>query len=121
MPYTLSDTPATTAISFGPEPVLTLPAINGGKRLCIWRGWLSVWIFQRSFMSLTLSVVRIVSLRCQAVRWGSPPSVNQSALRGACAPGVVAVQAAAAQSARLAERNRRFISGLRQKTRAHLG
>ena len=40
---------------------------------------LSSLIFQSSFMSLTLAVVRIFSSFCQFVRFVSPPSVSQSA------------------------------------------
>ena len=74
--------PATTAISFGPSAVVTSLTISGGKRLCIWRGWLSSCSFQASFMFLTLSLVMSVSLRCQAFFCGSPPSVSQLALPG---------------------------------------
>src|SRR5262245_48387540 len=106
MPYTLSDTPATTAISFSPAGVLTLPAMSGGNRLCICRVWLSSLIFQSSFMSFTVVFVRMVSCRCHAVRCGSPPSVSQSAF-WVCARGT-----AIAPSASNTARHRRFISGL---------
>src|SRR6187551_3345828 len=86
------------AISLSPDGVLTLPAINGGNRLCICRDWLSVWIFHNNCTPLTLSFVRIVSLRCHDVRCASPPSVSQSAFRLACAPGTAVVHAAAAHN-----------------------
>ena len=104
----LSDTPATIAISFGPAAVVTLPAMSGGNSECIWRGWLATLTFHSSFMSLTLSLLRIVSLRCHAVRCGSPPSVSQSAFFGACAEGSIAHIAAAAMAAKPAS-TRRFM------------
>src|SRR2546428_1839737 len=106
----MSDTPATTAISLSPSRVLTLPAMSGGKRLCICRGWLSSLIFHSSFISFPLSFVRIVSFRCQAVRCGSPPSVSQSAF-WVCAPGA-AIHVAAAPYATIAPSHRRFMRAL---------
>src|SRR3982751_4058884 len=103
----LSETPATIAISFTPSAVATLPAISGGNSECICRGWLTSLIFQSSFMSLTFVLFRIVSLRCHAVRCGSPPSVNQSAFF-CCALGATIQVIAAASPARPAI-NRRVI------------
>ena len=59
--------------------MLTRPAISSGNSECIWRTSLSSLVFHSSFMSLTLSVLRIFSSFCQAVRWTLPPSVSQSA------------------------------------------
>src|SRR5437867_3925345 len=106
----LSETPATTATSLSPLGVLTLPAMSGGKRLCICRGWLSSLTFHSSFISFTLSFVRIVSFRCHAVRCGSPPSVSQSVF-WVCAPGA-AIHVAAAPYATIAASHRRFIRAL---------
>src|SRR6266545_7242920 len=106
----LSDTPATTAISFVPDAVATLLVISGGKSECICRGWLSNWVFHSSFMSLTFVLLRIVSLRCHAVRCGSPPSVSQSAFF-CCASGAT-VHAPAAPSATRPASNRRDIEVL---------
>src|SRR3989454_8740875 len=106
----LSETPATTAISFSPPGVRTLPAISGGKGLCICHGWLSSLIFHSSFISFTLPFVRLVSFRCHAVRCGSPPSVSQSAF-GVCAHGA-AIHGAAAANATTAASHRRYIEGL---------
>src|SRR5215217_5480967 len=88
-PYRLSEMPATTAISFGPSVVVTSLTINGGNRLCIWRGWLSSCSVQASFMFLTVSFLISVSLRCQAFFCGSPPSVSQLALPGVPCTGAV--------------------------------
>src|SRR5262245_39126922 len=103
----LSDTPATIAISFVPSAVVTFPAISGGNSECICRGSLFNLIFHSSFMSLTLDLFRIVSLRCHAVRCGSPPSVSQSAFF-CCALGVT-IQTIAAPSATRPASNRRVI------------
>src|SRR5262245_31363864 len=75
----LSETPVTLTICVGPLLVSTRPTTSAGNRLCIWRASLSSLIFQSSFMSLALAVVRIFSSCCQAVRCTLPPSVNQSA------------------------------------------
>src|SRR5215470_3947008 len=75
----LSETPVTITICLGPVLVSTPPTTSAGNKLCISRGWLSSLSFQRSFMSLTLAVVSVVSFCCQAVRCGLPPSVSQSA------------------------------------------
>jgi hypothetical protein len=91
MPYTLSETPAITAISLGPSFVATSLATSAGSRLCICLGSLSSRTFHASFIDLTLSVVMRRSFRCQAVRCGSPPSVNQCALPGVpCVSGICA-------------------------------
>src|SRR5947208_2959505 len=103
----LSDTPATIAISFTPSAVVTLPAISGGNSECICRGSFFSLIFHSSFMSLTFVLFRILSLRCHAVRCGSPPSVNQSAFF-CCAVGVTIEISAAPSPARPAS-NRRVI------------
>ena len=60
-------------------------------------------------MSLTLSFVRIVSLRCQDVRCGSPPSAIQSAFFRDCAPGMAVVQTATAHSTAADAQKVRFI------------
>src|SRR6266705_3655581 len=75
----LSETPVARAISLGPLLVVTWPAIKTGSSECVSRGMLSVLTFHSSFIFLTLSVVRIFSSFCHAVRCGLPPSVNQSA------------------------------------------
>src|SRR2546428_4250924 len=106
----LAEPPATTAISFSPPGVRTLPAISGGNRLCICRGWLSSLIFHSSFISFTLPFVRLFSFRCHAVRGGSPPSVSQSAF-GVCAYGA-ATHGAAAANATTAASHRRYIEVL---------
>src|SRR5215472_4463418 len=77
----LSDEPATMAICFGPDGVLALSTINGGNKECITFGSLSRWSFQSSLLFLTESTEKIFSSFCQAVRWGLPPSVSQSAAR----------------------------------------
>src|SRR5215831_6287060 len=74
----LSETPVAMAISFGPPLVVTRPTTSVGSIECISRGMLSVFTFHSNFMFLTFSVVRIFSSFCHAVRWGLPPSVNQS-------------------------------------------
>src|SRR5712671_4274152 len=53
--------------------------ISSGNSACICRGALSNFSFHRIFKLPTLSGRRIVSSRCQLVRWGLPPSVGQSA------------------------------------------
>src|SRR5579872_7098225 len=75
----LSDTPASIAICFTPERVLTRSTISGGNRECIWRGSLSRCSFQSSFMFFTVLTARIFSSFCQLFRCGPPASVNQSA------------------------------------------
>src|SRR5689334_25212330 len=87
----LSAVPATNASCLAPARVLTFSAINGGNSECISWGSLSSWSFQRIFRSLTLSLVRIFSSFCQAVRWGLAPSVNQSALQRDRHPSVAAI------------------------------
>src|SRR5262245_50970278 len=79
----LSETPATLAICFVPLAVVTFSTIRGGNSACIWRTSLSSLIFQSSFVSRTLDVVKIFSSFCQAVRCTFPPSVSQSALQEA--------------------------------------
>src|SRR5437762_11161438 len=84
----LSDDPATIATCLGPLDVFTRPTIRGGKSECITRGSLSSLIFHRSFMFLTLSVVRIFSSFCHAVRCGLPPSLSQSAPQARTPPSI---------------------------------
>src|SRR5829696_866066 len=85
--------------------------MSGGKRLCICLGLLSVCTVHSSFMFLTDAGLRMVSFFCQDVRCGSPPSVNQLALRGACAPGFTG-RNAAAHIARAAATTLRLINTL---------
>src|SRR5262249_46543042 len=75
----LSDTPVTTAISFGPVFVVTRLTTSVGNMECISRGTLSVLTFHRSLMFLTVAIESVFSSFCHAVRCGLPPSVNQSA------------------------------------------
>src|SRR5487761_2057497 len=86
----LSETPATMAICLGPEEVLILSTISGGNSECISMGLLSSCIFQRILRFLTLSLFRIFSSFCQAVRWGLPPSVGQSAPWANAQPSAIA-------------------------------
>src|SRR5882724_1062423 len=71
-----SDTPATIKISLVPPLLLTPVAIIGGSRLCISRGTLSSFVFQRSFMFRTLFVLNDLSFLSQPVRPLSPPSIR---------------------------------------------
>src|SRR5262249_14259577 len=82
----LSDTPVTTAISFGPVFVVTRLTTSVGNMECISRGTLSVLTFHRSFMLLTFAIESVLSSFCHAVRCGLPPSVNQSALTATSDP-----------------------------------
>src|SRR6266478_4531261 len=88
----LSDMPASMAICLGPLPVSTFSKISGGNNECISCGTLSSLIFHRILRSLTLPVLSIFSSCCQAVRWGLPPSVGQSAPCSRAQPAEIAIK-----------------------------
>src|SRR5262245_14797270 len=79
MPKMLSDTPVAIAISFGPLLVLTFSTRSVGRSACMRRDSLGSCTFHSSFIPFTFVGVRIRSFFCQFVRWGSLPSVSQSA------------------------------------------
>ena len=86
----LSDEPATIAISFGPAAVAISPTMSGGSSACISRGTLSSCSFQRIFRFPTLSVVSVVSLRCQpralhVAAIGQPVRLRGAGARRDCA------------------------------------
>src|SRR5713101_1048443 len=75
-----------------PPEVLTASTISGGNSECISCGTLSSCSFQRIFRFLTLSLFRIVSFCCQAVRLVLPPSVSQSAAESGATAMRIAAQ-----------------------------
>src|SRR4051794_9937360 len=78
-----SETPATIRTSFVPLAVFTPVAMSGGKRLCISRGTLSSFVFQRSFIFRTLFTSKDLSSLSHPVRPLSAPSIRYSALLAA--------------------------------------
>src|SRR5438477_3795403 len=89
----LSEMPETTATCLGPRLVLIWPTISGGNSEWSSLGSLSNLSFQRAFMPLTLSLLRIFSSFCQPVRCGLPPSVSQSAPVSTAQPRLITIQA----------------------------
>src|SRR6202162_6259380 len=71
-----SETPATIRISFVPPLVFTPVAISGGNKLCISRGTLSSFVFQRSLRFRTLFTSKDLSFLSQPVRPLSAPSIR---------------------------------------------